>query len=448
MAARRAVGRGLVAALFSAILVAAAVAPRARAADEADVERARIEAHVAALDADDAKARAAAEDALAALGEKARAALEAARDAATPEARRRIDGLLTRLADAARTHAGEEWAGLRGGPQRSGVVGGAIPRTEPEVAWRVDVPDRTPLQGAVVATRDVVVTFSADGTVRCFEAASGARRWLAVLDHGVTASAAVASGRIVVPTADGVVALDARDGHEAWRIVSDYGCRAAPAIVGRTAYVALRNRGVAALDVRSGTILFERKLAPQGALLGDADLLVTGAEDGTFRALDPKDGRDRWKIELGGAPVMGPTLAAPGVIAVMTADRGLQALRTTDGKPVWKLRTEALSPSESISAAAGRIFVTDTSGWIHSFDAATGRKLWHRNEGFSDMGSPGASAEAVCFASRGRMGCRDAASGDFLWRLDADVRDCSSPVIAAGRIFILYAGELRCWTAR
>ena len=407
-------------------------------------ERARIQGYIALLDAESGDDRRQAEGEIAKLGERARGLLEATRAAAKGEQRRRIDSLLARLDDTKRTASAEEWPGLRGGPQRSGVVGGTIPRKTPALAWKVEIPDQQPLQGALLATSDAVVTLSADGAVRCLAAEDGARRWIAVLDAGVTASAVLAGGRVVVPTAAGVTALAVGDGHEAWKVTSEYGCRAAPAVVGNRVYLALRNHGLRGVDLRTGETFVERKFAPQGALLADTDLLVTGGEDGDLRSLDPETGKDRWKVDLGGAPVMGPTLAAPGVILVMSKDRTMQALRASDGERIWMVRSATLSPSESISAAAGRVFTTDTAGFLRAFDAATGRELWNRCEGFIEMGAPAATAEAVCFGSRGRLGCRDAATGDFLWRIDVDRRECSSPVVAAGRVFVLDAGQLRC----
>jgi outer membrane protein assembly factor BamB len=280
--------------------------------------------------------------------------------------------------------------------------------------------------------------------VRSFSAADGGRRWLAVVPGRITASAVLAGGRILVPSAAGVTALDVGDGHEVWKVPGAYGCQAAPAVVGRRAYVSLRNHGVLVLDVHDGTQIAEKKFAPQGALLADTDLLVVGGEDGELRSLDPATAKERWRVDLGGAPVMGPTLAAPGVVVVMAKDRTIQALRTSDGSVLWTVRSSFLSPSESISSAAGRVFLTDTSGFLRAYDAATGRELWNRNEGFVTMGAPAATPDAVCFGARGRLGCRDAKSGDFLWRIDVDRRDSASPVAAAGRIFVLDAGQLRC----
>lgn len=435
----------LAAAAAAAVAGCLLAAPTLRAGDELSLEdRARVEGWIVLLEDEDADVRGQAETELAKFGERARALLEGARKAARPEARRRIDAVLQRIADARRTSAPDEWQGLRGGPQRSGVVGGSIPRAVPALVWEAVVPDPDPMQGALAATSDCVVSLSADGVVRCFEAADGTRRWLSALGSPVTASAAIAGGRIVVPTGAGITALSAGEGHLVWTIANEYGANAAPAIVGARAYVALRNRGVLGVDLRTGETFLDRKIAPQGALLGDADLLVTAAEDGALRSLDPATGRDRWKVALPGAPVMGPTLAAPGVIVVFTRDGGLQALRAADGKAMWRVRTGAHSASESISAAAGRVFLPDGSGFLHAFDAATGRELWNRSEGMIEMGAPAATATAVCFGTRGRLGCRDAATGDFLWRIDVEQRQCSSPIVAAGRVFVLDAGRIRC----
>jgi outer membrane protein assembly factor BamB len=402
------------------------------------------EALLAQLGSEDAGTRRAAEDALAALGESARAALERARDRGDAEVRGRADSLLRRLDDA-RTVEAFPWTGLRGGPSRSGVAGGDLPHATPSLAWSADVPDPAPLQGALVATQERVFTLARDGTVRAYAAQDGTRRWLASAGAEITASGAAARGRLVLPTARGVVALATADGHEVWRVESEYGSRAAPAVVGGRVWIALSNLGVRGLDVRTGSVEVERRLAPRGALLADADLLVVGSEDGTLRSLDPRDGRDRWTADLGHPPVMGPTLAANGIVAVLARDRVLRALRAEDGKELWRTILPSLSPSESLAAAAGRIFVTDARGAVRAFDSATGRSLWVRHEGFVEMGAPCATAATVVFGARGRIGARDADSGDFVWRVDVDRGDCSSPVAAGGGIFVLYDGQLRCW---
>src|SRR5262249_51903718 len=133
----------------------------------------------------------------------------------------------------------------------------------------------------------------------------GGRLWLDEVGAPITASAALAAERLVVPTGKGVVALDVRDGRELWRFDAPYGANAAPAIAGRRVYAALRSFGVKAFDLATGAEVMTRKLAPAGALLADGDLVVCGTEDGSLVRLDPTTGRDVWRLDLGAPPNMG-----------------------------------------------------------------------------------------------------------------------------------------------
>lgn len=428
-------------------LVVAAFAANAVLAEEDIETRARIEGYLKLLGADDAKTREEAAAALVALGDKARPAVEKTLSDPSPDVRSRARDLLARMDDAVRRRTGEDqtWPGLRGGPTRSGVASGELPRKKPRLVWSQECWERTLLQGAVVPGGDYVACLSADGTVRAFAAKDGARLWIAELGGGVTASAVLAAERLVVPTGKGVVALDARDGSVAWRFDAPYGSNTAPAIVGRRVFASFKNLGVKAFDLATGEEVFTKSLAPAGALLADAELVVCGTEDGELVRLDAETGREKWKKDLGAPPNMGPTLAAPGIVVAFTKDRMLRAFRTDDGKELWSDRQQAISGSESLGASAGRLFLTDRAGWVSALDAATGRLLWHRNEGFADMGGPCATQTAVIASSRGRMTCRDADCGDYLWRLDTDSKDNAPPAASGGRLYVLYDDELRCY---
>jgi outer membrane protein assembly factor BamB len=421
------------------------------AGEELDLEtRAKIEGYVKLLGAEDAKTRDEASGALVAMGEVARPFLEKSLADASAEVRSRARGLLARLDDALRSKTAEDqtWPGLRGGPTRSGVASGGLPRTLPKLAWKQEVHEKTLLEGAVVPAGGYVACLSAEGVVRAFSSKDGARLWLSELPGGITASGVLAGERLVVPTGKGLVALDAKDGRVAWNAEAPYGCNAAPAIVGRRVFAAFKNLGVKAFELTSGEMVFNKVLAPAGALLADADLVVCGTADGALVRLDPDTGKELWRKNLGAPPNMGPTLAAPGVVVAFTKDRYLRAFRADDGKELWAVRGAAASGSESLAASAGRVFLTDQAGWINALDAASGRLLWKRNEGFVDMGGPCATSGEVIIASRGRMTCRDADCGDYLWRLDVDTPDNAAPAAAGGRIYVLYDEELRCYEAR
>lgn len=421
------------------VLLLALAAGPALAQDLTIEERARIEGYVRLLGDESAEVRQSAERALVALGERVRPFVTAAASDPDAEVRRRARAVLERLKDAARRATGADltWAGLRGGPTRSGVVGGELPKTEPTAAWVVSVPDAPLLQGAVVPGDGRVICLSGDGAIRCFLAQGGERSWLAHADSSIEWSAVLAAERLVVPTGRALLALDVTTGRTAWAHEATYGCNAAPAVVGGRVYSAFRNEGVRAYDLESGEKVFERKLAPSGALLADGDLIVTGTEDGRLMRLDPSSGKTVWSRDLGSEPNMGPTLAAPGVIVVLSRDRYLRALSVERGRELWSRRIAASSRSESLAAAAGRLFLTDRRGAVRAFDAGSGRMLWQRFEGLVEIGGPCATSKSVVYGSRGRLVCRDAQSGNFRWRVDFPALDNAVPVARDGRLYLL-----------
>jgi len=396
------------------------------------------------LGAETAVDRQAAEDALVAMGERSRALVQPLLSAADAELRSRARSIVRRLDDLAssRTRASLTWAGLRGNPARSGIAGGEIPAEEPKIAWRSRVHDVKLIQGAVIPGEDSIVCLSGDGVVRSYATSDGSRRWLASVESDVTASAVLAAGRLVVPTTSGLVALDEKTGRRVWHVPAGYGCDAAPAVDGGRVYAAFKNLGVVAFDLMTGDELFRAPMAPSGALLVDGSLIIAGTEDGQLVRLHPKTGKPIWKIDLGSAPNMGPTLAGPGMIAVLARDRYLRVIGAERGRTLWERRLPSASKSESLVSAAGRLFLTDNGGALRCYEAGTGRSLWSRNEGMIEMGGPCATVERVLWGTRGRLTCRSARSGVLQWRIDVEAVNDAVPVIRDGTIYFLTNMEL------
>jgi len=396
------------------------------------------------LGAETATDRQAAEDALVAMGENVRPLVEPLLGATDAEVRSRARSIIRRLDDVARsaTQASLTWAGLRGNPARSGIAGGQIPAAQPEAAWRVRVHGVKLIQGAVIPGDESIVCLSGDGIVRSYATKDGARRWLANVESDVTASAVLAAGRLVVPTTSGLVALDSETGRRVWHVPADYGCDAAPALDGGRVFAAFKNLGVRAFDLMTGEQLFHAPMAPSGALLVDGSLIIAGTEDGQLVRLHPETGKPIWTIEIGSAPNMGPTLAGPGMIAVLARDRYLRVIGAQRGKTLWERRLPSASKSESLVSAAGRLFLTDDGGSLRCFEAGTGRALWNRNEGMIEMGGPCATSQRVMWGTRGRLTCRSASSGVLQWRIDIEAIDDAVPVIHDGTIYFLTNMEL------
>jgi len=404
-------------------------------------ERARIEGFIKLLADDDAGVRRGAADALVAIGESARPFVTRALEDSQPGVRAAAQGVLDRIVA---VKPALTWAGLRGGPERSGVASGEIP-VDPKRAWRVAVPGMRLIEGALVPDGRNVICLGRDGVVRAFDASDGARRWLVQLETQITASAILAGDRLVVPTSRALIALDSASGRRVWSKPAIYGCDAAPAIAGNRVFAAFRNEGVRAYDLDSGEQVFEKKCTPSGALLVDGEFLVVGTEDAELIRLDPANGKVVWSVDIGSEPDMGPSLGAHGIVVILAENRYLRGIAMSDGRTIWERRLISASRSESLAAGAGRIFVSDARGMLRAYDAATGDPLWNRNEGMLEMGGPCVTARRVLWADNGVVTCRRADIGNIIWRKTLAGRECSPPAIVDGTLYILSERHLEAW---
>lgn len=444
-----------IAALLVLTVCVAAVHPLDRAAAQDATGAAAqtdFESIITRLGADTAAERDTAQQELIALGESARASLVDAATSETLEIRRRARALLLRLdaLEDARTGRDLTWAGLRGGPERSGVSGGALPATRPELLWSVPVHTRMLAEGSVIPSAERVVCLDSAGVVRSYDSVTGAQQWLHTLsgEAHITASAVLAANRLVVPTSKGVVTLDAATGQQLWSVPSSYGSYAAPAVSGRRVYASLRNVGLQAFDLSTGKSLFERKMAPKGALLVKNELVVIGTLDGELIRIDPVTGKNVWTRDLGGSPQMGPTLVGEHTIVVFVANRELRGIDARDGTVTWTRVLPARSESECLASAAGRVCVTGDDGYVRVIDGATGEFLWRRDSGMLQLGGPCMTDKHVVYSAGGMITCRDADSGDHVWRILGPARQTSTPSSWNGRVYVLFEEELLVYGVR
>lgn len=209
-----------------------------------------------------------------------------------------------------------------------------------------------------LASDDATAPTVTDGTVyvstraahAAFDAATGDRRW-ATRDERWTAgdsepgrlttdnlAPAVGADRVVVPTAEGIAALDRTDGTPRWRqpvgrVVS------APTVADGAVYVPSVDRGLIAVDLGSGDRLWRWDATPCWATPAVTDDRVYAAAGMTPAALD-RSGDPVWRGDsLGGAvstgvAVVGDTVVTAShtiALAAVDADSGAENWRIADG---------------------------------------------------------------------------------------------------------------------
>jgi outer membrane protein assembly factor BamB len=105
---------------------------------------------------------------------------------------------------------------------------------------------------------------------------------------------------------------------------------------GQRVYAAAHNGNVAAIDAANGHVAWRtRTKAPLsgGTAVGDG-LMLVGTSDGQLFALDAASGAVRWRVRITGE-VLAPAAISPRLIALRSVEGRVHALSPADGHELW-----------------------------------------------------------------------------------------------------------------
>ena len=276
----------------------------------------------------------------------------------------------------------EDWTTYLHDNQRSGITSETLalplqvawvhtPRHAPRPAWPApakvdywhklaDLAARVTYDRAfhVAAVGDAVYFgSSAEDKVVCLDAAKGQVRWVFFTGGPVRLAPTVADGNVYVGSDDGqVYCLAASGGAEAWR------CRAAPETEPNPRQLIGHGRMISACPVRTGV------LVEDGIACFAAGLFPT--EGVWLRAVDARNGREKWKPRGVNLSPQGYLLASPAHLYVPTGRTAPALFHRADGEPAGSAKgtggTDASLTGNLLLNGPGR------TGQIEAFDAATG----------------------------------------------------------------------------
>jgi outer membrane protein assembly factor BamB len=275
----------------------------------------------------------------------------------------------------------------------------AVPAAPAEVAHRRQRPSAPRLlvpawtQSTLDEPQDMIVdgnrtVVNSAGAVRAYSTRTGTEQWSARLD-GLNPWMAFGADTVIVSSATGWVALERATGVVRWRVPSGETPGAvaivAPADRPPVAVVATDEGGLAALDLRTGVMVWSQRMP--GALrgvpvaAGDGVAAVWEGDDVRLKVLDAGTGALRWEHAIparAGTPtVAGDTL----VVAAGTGGRDGRALAFTlsDGAVRWDTRVGAsFQPQSEPTVDGNDVFVVDELGGVSRLDFDTGRLRWRR----------------------------------------------------------------------
>jgi outer membrane protein assembly factor BamB len=286
----------------------------------------------------------------------------------------------------------------------------------------------------------------------------------------ITAEPVVADGRIFTLDAQAGVSATATSGAPLWHVdlvpARDRGKEATGgglAVAGDTLFVTSGFGVLSALDVASGAVKWQQKLAADatGAPTVKNGIVFLVAGDSTAWAVDAQTGRIQWQFDTTKSRnnILGaPAPAANDQVVIFGFGSGeLQAAFRGGGFKVWGAVLSGQRPAIARSRVTGitgdpvivgdTVFAGTQAGRLAALKASTGERLWTAREGV--MGTVWVAGGSVFFVTdRNQLERASAEDGSRIWAVELPlfVKDRPrkqkaiyyhhGPVLAGGKLIL------------
>jgi outer membrane protein assembly factor BamB len=269
-----------------------------------------------------------------------------------------------------------------------------------ERVWRANLGagsnDRVQLAAPPVIADGVLFFLDANHRLHALDARDGNRLWSETLRGGRDRPArgggvAAAGGRVFVTTGFGsIVAVDASNGQEVWRIDVGAPFQSAPTVSGARVYATTNDSELLAVDAGTGEVAWTHQAIAEPARILSAPSVAIEAE----------------------------TVVAP------FASGELTAILAANGRRLWSdslSRSGRLTSLSAINDIAGRpviengvAYAASHSGILAAIDLRTGQRIWSR--GFGSTQTPWVAGDMLYAVSvDGELAAFNRASGGVHW---------------------------------
>ncbi|HRD66055.1 MAG TPA: outer membrane protein assembly factor BamB [Candidatus Competibacter sp.] len=280
--------------------------------------------------------------------------------------------------------------------------------------WETDT--KLPISGGVgLSEKELVLVGTDKGQVVALQQRDGQEAWRATVSSEVLAPPRAARGIVVIRTGDGkFTGLDARSGERRW-----VSAHALPALSlrGNSAPVLIQNLVIAGLET--------------------GKLLVLSLDKGlplTEKTIAPPRGRTEIErlIDIDSEP------KAFGETLYLVAYRGsVTAIDMRSGNPVW---SRALSSYAGLDVDTQQVYVSDDADAVLALDRRDGGTLWKQAElSGRRLTAPVATDDYVVVGDfEGYLHWLNKSDGRIVGRIRAAGKEIIAPPIAAGNIVFVY----------
>lgn len=309
----------------------------------------------------------------------------------------------------------------------------ALDATSGVLKWRVDGSADSTEPGLLLASGSGYLV--SGGTLRAWDPATGAERWL--FGTPIGPGIVVSDRSIIVGGDDGRLhAIDALTGVDRWSFATGGPVRSWPAVMAGIVYAGSDDGYLYALAVDSG--LEQWRFRTGGAISGplaviDETVYFTSG-DGQLYALEAGTGALRWRVEAsvsGGNP-----LAADGrAVYLSDSSSYLTAYDAANGTYLWQSQPEG-GPGLFPVVADDIVYVANGNGFVHAFSASDGMQRWQFSPGTGIFAGLTVVNGGVFFESdNGNFYALDALTGEERWTYPAGGSFDTAPAFADGTLY-------------
>lgn len=238
------------------------------------------------------------------------------------------------------------------------------------------------------AYEELVYVGDSNANVTAFEKDTGNEQWSVSLSSEILSKPIVSDGMLVVRTADGsIFALNAKTGVQKWvfdrsmpvltlRGTSD------PIIDSGVVYAGLDNGKLVALDVNSGTVIWENQVAIgrgrseveriidiDGAPVLHGEKIYVSSYRAKLGAYSIRDGREFWSREI--SSYSGPYLDNDMII-IADDESNIWAVNSDNGASIWKQSDLVGRNTSKPNVYNNYAVLGDYEGYLHFIDKMTG----------------------------------------------------------------------------
>jgi outer membrane protein assembly factor BamB len=232
-------------------------------------------------------------------------------------------------------------------------------------AWQIDLRVDQPI--AADAGKIFVV---AGETLHALSSEHGTTAWR--VEVGKPTAAIVARGGwVIVASGGGIEARRGSDGARIWR--SDTGVVSEPAAIGGSVlYVPIEEGRLAALDLTTGSVLWDRKVGPDPTPpLAYGGRLYIGSAAKQFLCIKADSGDTDWSWNIGSRTI-GAAAADASNVYLVAMDNLVRALRRTNGAQRWTFPL-VYRPTSGPVVLGEQVAVPGITSQLTGLAAATGK---------------------------------------------------------------------------